>query len=169
MLSDPFEYRIRRAGPDDAHVISGLIRELAEYERLAHEANPDPDDLRQHLGDDARPRCEAFVAESATTSIGFALYFPKYSTFLTGWSLHLEDLYVRPEYRRRGVGAALLKAVASEAVERSCGRLELNVLDWNRGAIDFYVGLGGITLDDWNTMRFTGAALKRLAQAQPEG
>lgn len=166
-MSEALEYRIRRAGPDDAPVLTDLIRALAEYERLTHEARPDPEDLRRDLSDDARPRCEAFLAETEATPIGFALFFPKYSTFLTGWSLHLEDLYVQPEYRRRGVGAALLTAVASEAVERGCGRLELNVLDWNRGAIDFYVTLGGHTLDDWTTMRFAGGALNRLAHAPP--
>ncbi len=165
-MKEAFEYHIRRARPDDAPVISALIRELAEYERLAHEARPDPNDLGRHLRDDACPRCEAFIAESNGASIGFALFFPKYSTFLTGWSLHLEDLYVQRDFRRRGVGAALLGRVASEAVQRGSGRLELNVLDWNRGAINFYAELGGIALDDWITMRFTGDALMRLAQTR---
>jgi GNAT superfamily N-acetyltransferase len=161
---DP-EYHIRPAGPGDAEVLVELILGLADYEKLAHEAAPDPAALRAHLRDDARPRCEALLAEEAATrrAIGFALYFPNYSTFLTRWGLYLEDLYVLPAFRGRGVGLALLRRVAEIAVARGCRRLDWSVLDWNAPAIAFYRKLGARPLDDWTTMRLEEEALQRLA------
>lgn len=159
---------IRSATPDDATHLVRLIHELAVYEKLEDEAEPDPDALRRHLADDARPRCEALLAVDDETSeaVGFALFFPNYSTFLTRWGVYLEDLYVQPAYRGRGIGFALLRRVAQIAVERGARRLDWAVLDWNAPAIAFYDRLGAEPLDDWTTMRLTGEALRRLAKGE---
>ena len=158
-------FALRPATPDDAETLVGLIRELADYERLAHEAAPDVQALRDHLGAEAGPRCEAILAEERTSgrAVGFALFFPNYSTFLTRWGIYLEDLYVRPEARGQGAGFALLREVARVAAERGCERLDWSVLDWNELAIRFYEKLGAKPLDEWTTMRLSGAALRRLA------
>ncbi len=156
---------VRDATPADATELCVLIRELAEYERLSEHAQPDPVKLARHLGEATGPRCEALLAlDAAGGSAGFALYFPTYSTFLTGWGLYLEDLFVRPSFRGRGIGQALLSTVAQRAVSRGGDRLDLSVLDWNERAIDFYRKHGAVSMDDWTTMRFTGSALINLAQ-----
>ena len=156
---------IRKAVPEDAETLCHLIRELAEYERLADEADPDAASLGRHLSEGANPPCRAFLAVDASgTSVGFALFFQIYSTFLTGWGVHLEDLYVKPPFRGQGIGETLLKAVARDAVDHGCDRLELSVLDWNTLAVNFYLKRGARSLDDWTTMRFTGTALRELAR-----
>ncbi len=157
-------YHIRPAGPDDADALVTLILGLAEYERLRHEAAPDAEALRRHLAPDARPRCEAFLAVHTPTdeAVGMAIFFYNYSTFLTGWGLFLEDLFVMPEHRGEGVGLALLKRLAAHAVAQGCRRVDWNVLDWNEPAIGFYRKLGARPLDDWTTMRLTGDALAAL-------
>ncbi len=156
-------FRIRRATPEDSGVICELINELASFEKLAHESMPDRQLLAEHLGPSANPRCEALIAfDRRGQSIGFALYFQIYSTFLTDWGIHLEDLYVRESHRGRGVGRALLEAVAAEAVSRGCARLELSVLDWNTEAIRFYRRLDAVEMPEWVKMRFAGSALKKL-------
>ena len=142
-----------------------LILDLADYERLRHEAVPDAEALRAHLDPAAQPRCEAFLAENEEGSaIGFALFFHNYSTFLTKFGVYLEDLFVVPAYRGCGIGFALFQRVAEVAVERGCGRLEWAVLDWNTPAITFYERLGAEPLDDWTTMRLTGDALQELGR-----
>ena len=155
-------YHLRAAGPEDAERLAALILELADYERLRHEARPDAHALAAHLAPDARPRCEALLAEVDGEAVGFALYFPNYSTFLTRWGIYLEDLYVRPDWRGRGIGFALLRRVAQATVERGGRRLDWSVLDWNAPALDFYRRLGARPLDDWTTMRLAGDALRRL-------
>jgi len=155
---------IRPAGPADAETLVSLILELAEYERLTHEAVPDAEALRKHLAPEAQPRCEALIAEQDGQPIGFALYFHNYSTFLTRWGIYLEDIYVKPAYRGKGTGFALLKRVAEIAVERGCRRLDWAVLDWNEPAIAFYRKLGARPMDDWTTMRLTGEALEKLGR-----
>lgn len=159
-------FSLRMAGPDDAEVICDLIRGLADYEQLLHEAHPDPRRLRQHLAEGANPRCETVLADDEITgeAVGFALFFPNYSTFLTRWGIYLEDLYVQPAFRGRGIGFALLQRVAQMAVARGAERLDWSVLDWNTPAIDFYHQLGAQAMDDWTGMRLTGAALQRLGQ-----
>ncbi len=159
-------FALRKAVPDDAVAIAGLIKELANYERLAHEASPDPTALASHLKRHASPRIEAIVAVDTETkeAIGFALFFPNYSTFLTGWGIHLEDLYVQPEYRGKGVGHALLKMVAALAVERGCERLDWAVLDWNDLAISFYRQIGATQMKDWLAMRLAGDQLVSFAK-----
>ncbi len=162
-------FTLRPAGPDDAETLCRLIVELAEYVRLAHEAHPDADALRRHLAADALPRCEALLAEDHVTgkAVGFALFFPNYSTFLTCWGLYLEDLYVQPASRGRGIGLALLQRVARIAVDRGCGRLDWSVLSWNELAIDFYRGLDAKAMDDWVRMRLEGEALRQLGTGTP--
>ena len=159
-------FRIREATPDDAETLVALILELADYEKLRHEARPDPEALRAHLHPDASPRCEALLAEDPATgeALGFALFFANYSTFLTRWGIHLEDIYVRPAYRGRGIGFALLKRVAEIAVARGAKRLEWQVLDWNEPALRFYRKLGARPMREWITMRLSGEALERLGQ-----
>lgn len=153
---------VRDATPDDVPTLIGLIHALAEYERLSHEADPDPDRLREHLFGD-RPCAQALVAEAGGESVGFALYFTSYSTFLTRPGLYLEDLFVLPDHRGHGHGKALLVELARRAVQRGCGRLEWAVLDWNEPSIRFYQSLGAKAMDEWTVNRVTGAELVRLA------
>ena len=161
-------FRIRPAGPEDAEILVQLIRELAEYERLGHEAAPDAGALRNHLAPEANPGCEALIAEAVETGevLGMALYFFNYSTFLTRWGIYLEDLFVRPAARGQGIGFALLRRLAQIAVARGCRRLDWSVLDWNEPAIAFYRRIGAISLDDWITMRLTGEALEALGSTE---
>ena len=157
---------IRAATPDDAPLLRSLILALADYEKLRDEAEAGCSEaaLRAHLQPDAEPSLGALIAETDDgEAVGFALFFPIYSTFHTNWGLHLEDLFVSPEHRGAGHGLALMQAVAAEAVRRGCVRMEWAVLDWNEPAIGFYERLGARPLDDWTTMRLTGEALDRLA------
>jgi GNAT superfamily N-acetyltransferase len=156
--------RIRPAVPGDVPAIARLILALADYERLRHEADPDPGRLREHLFG-VRPCAEALVAEDGGDVVGFALFFTTYSTFLARPGLYLEDLFVLPEHRRRGVGTALLRRLANLAVSRGCGRLEWSVLDWNEPALHFYRRLGARPMDEWTVQRLTGGPLRELAAA----
>ncbi len=158
-------YSIRKATPADAETLSRLIRALADYERLTHEALPDPRALASHLDPDACPRVEALVAELADGNVvGFALFFPNYSTFLTRFGLYLEDLFVEPAYRGKGIGFSLFHEVTRIAYERGCERLEWQVLRWNTPAIAFYEKLGARKMDDWMTMRLTRKDMQTLLQ-----
>ena len=152
---------IRSARPDDVAAILRLIRALAEYEKLAHEVVATEDALRQSLFG-ARPAAEVLLAEEGGQAVGLALFFPNYSTFLARPGIYLEDLFVEPAHRGRGIGKALLQAVARLAVQRGCGRFEWSVLDWNKPAIEFYQALGARPMSDWTVMRVTGEALRRL-------
>lgn len=132
---------VRPAGPGDLAQIVRFIRELADFEGLLPECRPDPDALAEHLFG-AHPAAEVMIADTRGEAVGFALFFSTFSTFLTRPGIWLEDLFVVPDHRGRGVGRALLAAVAHRARERGCGRLEWAVLDWNSRAIEFYTGLG---------------------------
>ena len=156
---------IRPAEPSDAALILTFIRELAEYERLAHEVVATEDAIRQTVFGD-RPRAEVLIAEADGHPAGFALFFHNYSTFLAQSGLFLEDLYVRPAFRRRGIARDLLTELATVAVMRNCGRFEWNVLDWNESAQRFYESLGARPMSDWTTYRLTGEALQALAARQ---
>jgi len=157
-------FSIRPALPGDASEIVRLINALAEYEKLSHESRPDAQALALQLSADAHPRIEALVAFDNATGrcIGFALFFPNYSTFLTNFGLFLEDLFVEPDFRGHGVGFALFSRLAKIARERGCKRLDWNVLDWNEQAISFYKRIGAIALADWETMRLNEKALSQL-------
>lgn len=153
---------IRPAVEADVPLILRFIRELADYERLLHEVVATEDRLRATLFG-ARPAAEVVIAEADGQPVGFALFFPNYSTFLAQPGVWLEDLYVRPEARGRGAGRALLAHLARLARERGCGRLEWWVLDWNEPARRFYRSLGARTMDDWTVHRLAGPDLDRLA------
>jgi len=162
-------FRIDPAAPADIPDLHALIAGLAEYERLTEICVATQHDLEAALFGEQRcaealiARVEAHRQETA----GFALFFHTYSTFLGRRSLWLEDLFVRPEHRRRGLGRQLLERLAALAVERDCGRFEWSVLDWNTSAIQFYESLGASLLTDWRIARVTGDALPRLAGAVP--
>lgn len=160
---------IRPATPSDAPDLVRLIGELADYERLAHESHPDENALRAQLAPDADPRIEALVAVVDDRTVGFALFFPSYSTFLTNFGLYLEDLYVEEAYRGQGIGYALLTTLVRLAAERGCGRLEWSVLDWNEPAIAFYRQMGAEPLSDWTKMRMDAEAIDRLSGHKPSG
>ncbi|HET7459958.1 MAG TPA: GNAT family N-acetyltransferase [Longimicrobium sp.] len=153
---------IRAATVDDVPLILRFIRGLAEYERLADQVVATEDGLRETLFG-PRPYAEVVIAEEVGEPAGFALFFHNYSTFLGRPGIYLEDLFVLPELRGRGIGRALLAHLARLAVERGCGRLEWWVLDWNEDAIRFYRGLGAEPMDDWTVFRVAGEALERLA------
>ena len=153
---------IAPATPADVPLILDLIRELAEYERLLHRVRIGPQDLQRHLFG-PRPYAEAVVARAGGEPVGFALWFHNFSTFEGRPGLYLEDLFVRPAYRGRGYGEALLRHLARLAVERDCARFEWAVLDWNEPAIRFYRKLGAVAMDDWTVQRVAGEALQALA------
>jgi GNAT superfamily N-acetyltransferase len=153
---------IRRAAEADVPLVVRFIRGLAEYERLLHECEATEERVRDTLFG-PRPDAEIVIAEVGGEPAGFALFFHNYSTFLARRGLYLEDLFVYPEHRGRGVGRALLAHLARLAVERGCGRFEWSVLDWNEPAIRFYRSLGAVAMDDWTLYRLTGDALHRLA------
>jgi len=145
----------------DVPEILAMIRELAEFERLAHECVGTEDDLAQSLFSD-RPVAAAIVARDHQQIAGFALYFYSYSTFLCQAGIYLEDLYVRPAFRGRGVGKGLLLEVARIARAQHAGRLEWSVLDWNQSAIEFYESLGARPVAGWTRYRLTAEALSAL-------
>jgi GNAT superfamily N-acetyltransferase len=156
--------RIAPARPEDCGTVVALIRALAEYERLSHLVVGSEEDLRRELFG-AHPVIEAVIAWDGERAAGFALFFHNYSTFLARRGLYLEDLFVVPEARGRGIGKALIAHCARLAVSRGCGRFEWSVLDWNAPAISFYRGIGAEILPDWRICRLTGPSLERLGRA----
>jgi GNAT superfamily N-acetyltransferase len=159
------EIRIDPATPADVPMIRTLIRELAEFEKLLHEAKATDEQLHANLFG-PQPGAEVLMARVDGEVAGFALFFHNFSTFLGQRGVYLEDLFVRPRFRGSGCGAALLRRLARIALERNCGRLEWSVLDWNQRAIDFYKGLGAVPMDEWTTYRVTGAALEKLGRGE---
>ncbi len=155
-------FEIRSTTEADAPLILTLIKELAEYERLSDEVVATEESLIESLFGE-RPSAEVVIGELDGAPIGYALYFHNYSTFVGRAGMYLEDIYVRPEYRGRGFGKALLVYVARQARARGCRRLEWAVLDWNTPSIEFYKGLGAVAMDEWTVFRMTGEALERLA------
>ena len=153
--------QIAPATPADVPMILALIKELAEFERLAHEVTATEAQVREALFG-ARPSAEVAMARIGAEVAGFALYFHNFSTFLAKPGIYLEDLYVRQQFRGQGCGEALLKHLARTALARGCGRLEWSVLDWNQRAIDFYKSLGAVPMNEWTTYRVTGEALRTL-------
>jgi GNAT superfamily N-acetyltransferase len=146
----------------DVPVILDLIRGLGEYERLSHEIVATEGGLRKWLFGE-RPVAEVVLAYVDTTVVGFALFFHNFSTFLGRPGLYLEDLFVKPEWRGRGIGQRLLVHLAAIAVERGCGRMEWNVLDWNEPALRFYERMGARVMKEWKLCRLTGDSLARVA------
>ena len=161
-------HTLRPAEPRDVPAIVGLITELAEFEHLAHLVQVTPASLLPQLFG-AKPAAEAVVAQVDGAVVGFALFFANFSTFLGKPGLYLEDLYVQPAHRGRGIGGAVLRHLAALAVERGCGRFEWTVLDWNAHAIGFYESMGATVMPEWCICRVTADALTALAaQAAPD-
>jgi GNAT superfamily N-acetyltransferase len=159
------DFAIRPAVPADVPELLRLIRELAEYEKLADMAVGTPPMLHEALFG-ARPAAEAMVAERGGRPVGFALYFTTFSTFLCKPGLYLEDLFVEPAHRGAGIGKALLARLAKLAAERGCGRLEWRVLDWNEPSIRFYESLGANLLKEWVLVRMTRPEFEKLAASR---
>lgn len=158
--------RIRDAVPGDAALVLSFIEALAEYEKLRHECHATVDEIDRALfGPDPVPR--VLIAELDGAPVGFALWFRNFSTFLARPGIWLEDLFVRPEARGRGVGKALLAELARIAVERGYGRVEWWVLDWNAPSIALYESLGARAMDEWTVFRLTGDAMARLGASAP--
>ena len=152
---------VRRATEADLPLILQLIRELAEYERLADHCVATIELLRQHIFG-PRPIVEVRIGLLDDVAVGFTLFFHNFSTFLSRPGIYIEDIYVQPHARGKGVGKALLREVARLAVERNCGRLEWSVLDWNEPSINFYKGMGAVPMSEWTVFRVSGDALRTL-------
>ena len=155
---------IRFARHADLPLIAQFIRDLAEYERLAHEVRFDEAALGERLFG-PRPYAEVLIGEIGGQAQGFALFFHNFSTFEGKPGVYLEDLFVRPDARGSGLGKALLQRLAAIAVERDCARLEWSVLDWNEPSIAFYKSLGAAPMDEWTVYRLDGERLSVLASA----
>jgi GNAT superfamily N-acetyltransferase len=157
------QFLIRPALAADVPEILRLIRELAVYEKLEHMAVGTEAALRASLFG-SRPAAECLVAERDGGAVGFALFFTTFSTFLCKPGLYLEDLFVEPAHRGAGIGKGLLRALASAAIERGCGRFEWRVLDWNEPSIRFYESLGAKVMPEWELVRMTGPQIEALAK-----
>ena len=155
-------FSIRQAAEQDTPLILSFIRQLAEYERLSHEAVMTEQILRESLFG-ARRYAEVLLGFADDQPAAFAVFFHNFSTFLGRPGLYLEDLFVIPEMRGKGFGRAMLVELAKIARERNCGRFEWSVLDWNESAIQFYKNLGAAPMDDWTIFRLTGEGIDRLA------
>jgi GNAT superfamily N-acetyltransferase len=155
-------FTLREAVPEDCADIARLVRALAEYEKLAHEARATEDDFRRALFG-APARAQAAVARVAGATVGFALWFYNFSTFMGREGLYVEDVFVEPAHRGAGIGRAFFRMMAARAVAERCGRMEWSVLDWNTPAIDFYRGLGVEPMSEWTVQRLSGDTLLRLA------
>ena len=152
------DFEIRSAIATDVGDIFDLIKALAKYEKLTHLVTGNSQELAKHLFGDS-PCIEAIVAVVEGKTVGFGLFFQNYSTFLTKPGIYLEDLFVLPEYRRRGIAKGILMYLVDLAIARNAGRLEWSVLDWNEKAIAFYEKIGATVLPDWRICRLTGEAL----------
>jgi GNAT superfamily N-acetyltransferase len=162
----PEAFRIDLATEDDIAVLLSLITALADYEKLRDQVVTTEARIRASLFGPA-PAAEAVIARVGSEAVGLAVWFHNYSTFLGRRGLYLEDVFVRPEWRGRGIGRALLEYLARVAVDRGCGRMEWSVLDWNEPAIGFYRSIGAEPMDQWTVFRLTGNALLRLAGTKP--
>ncbi len=154
---------IRAARPDDAALIAQLVRELADYERLSEHAVATPADLAECLFG-ASPKAHALIVESDGKPAGFCVYFYNFSTFAGRAGIYVEDVFVRPEFRRQGLGRAIFQHLARKAVAEGCARMEWAVLNWNEPAIRFYESLGAVALSDWRIERLSGAMLADFAK-----
>ena len=161
-MSAMTDIRIQPATEADTPLILTLIKALAGYERLEREVVATEDMIRESLFGE-RPAASAAIARIGGEAVGFAIWFSTYSTFLSKPGIYLEDLFVLPAWRGKGVGRELLRHLARIAVDRGCGRIEWSVLDWNEPAIRFYRGIGARPMDDWTVYRMTGDAIVRLA------
>jgi len=154
---------IRPATAADASLVMDFIRALAAYEKLAHEVDASVEDMRAALFA-PQPRVFCDIASWDGVPAGFALWFYNFSTFRGRHGIYLEDLFVLPALRGKGIGKALLLGLAQRAVREGCARVEWSVLDWNKPAIDFYASLGAVPMDEWTVFRLTGDALARAGR-----
>lgn len=154
-------FKIRSARPEDTSLILQLIRELADFEKLLDQCVADEATLKKSLFSDPKGP-EVLIAEENKKPVGFVLFFHNFSTFLGRKGIYIEDLYVRPEYRGKGYGEAILKEIARLAKERDCGRVEWWVLDWNERAINFYKKIGAVPMSEWTVFRLTPDAIDNL-------
>ena len=159
------ETNIRAATIEDIPIILTFIKELAEFEKMLHEVTATEEILRDTLFGD-KPKAEVIIAYINGKPVGFALFFHNFSTFLGKPGIYLEDLYVKPQNRGKGIGKKLLQYLAQLTIDRNCGRLEWWVLDWNQEAIGFYRSIGAIAMDEWTVQRVAGDALKNLAEVK---
>lgn len=155
---------IREATQADLPLITSLVRELAEYEKLAHQAVATEADFAESLFG-PHPKAYALIVEQDGQPAGFSIYFYNYSTFLGRPGIYVEDVFIRPEFRRGGFGRAIFKYLAQKAIAENCGRMEWWVLDWNEPAIRFYARLGAVPMNEWTVQRLTGDALKNFAES----
>jgi GNAT superfamily N-acetyltransferase len=156
--------QFRAATPQDTALILDFIKGLAEYEKMSDQVVADEALLHEWIFE--KNKAEVIFALEDGVEVGFALFFHNFSTFLGRAGLYLEDLFVKPAYRRRGHGKALIRELARIAVERGCGRLEWCCLDWNQPSIDFYLSLGALPMDEWTTYRLTGESLCAFAKGE---
>ena len=159
--------RIQAASERDLPLILSFIHKIAAYEKLSHQVTATEETLRASLFG-PKPAAEVLLAYWNDTAAGYAVFFHNFSTFLGRSGMYLEDLFVEPELRGKGIGKALLAAVAKEAQQRDCGRLEWAVLDWNKPAIDFYLSLGARPMEEWTIFRMTSDAIDRLVGQVPD-
>jgi len=155
-------FKIRAAKENDTSLILSFIKELADYEKLSADVVATEDALRESLFGN-KPFAEVLLGFVDNEPASFAVFFHNFSTFLGKPGIYLEDLYVKPELRGRGIGKAMLTHLAKIAIERDCGRFEWSVLDWNEQAIRFYKSLGAVSMNEWTTFRVSGDALHKLA------
>ena len=157
------DFQLRQATKDDCGLILSFIKELAEYEKLAHEVVASVDTLEETLFGE-KPYAESVIGEYQNKPVGYALFFHNFSTFTGRPGIYLEDLYVQPTMRGKGFGKCLLAYLAKLAVERNCTRVEWSVLDWNEPSIQFYRSIGAIPMDEWTVQRLHGDALSSFAK-----
>jgi GNAT superfamily N-acetyltransferase len=155
-------FQLRSAEKKDVPIVLEFIKALADYEKLSDMVVATEEILEEYLFGEKKV-AEVIIGFEGTTPAAFALFFHNFSTFLGRPGIYLEDLFVKPEFRRKGYGKILLSELAKIAIDRNCGRLEWSVLDWNAPAIDFYKSLGAVPMDEWTTFRLTGENLKQLA------
>jgi GNAT superfamily N-acetyltransferase len=154
----------RTAQEKDTALILNFIKELAEYEKMSDQVVADEKLLREQIFE--KKNAEVIFAVEDGIEVGFALFFHNFSTFVGRAGLYLEDIYVKPEFRGRGHGKALIGELARIAVERNCGRMEWSCLDWNRPSIDFYLSLGAEPMSEWTVYRLTGDKLRALGRKE---
>lgn len=164
----PEKFSIRFATPADVPIILRFIKDLAAYEKLSHEVTATEDLLRRTLFGERRT-AEVLLANEGEEYVGFAVFFHNFSTFLGKPGIYLEDLFIRPEFRGRGYGKALMIYLARLAKERDCGRFEWWVLNWNTPSLEFYKSLGAVPMSEWTVQRMTGESLDQLAAQQLPG
>ena len=159
---------MRDARVEDLATIEDLVRALARYERLEHEAVATTEQFRDALFS-ANPKVFALICEWQGRPVGLCIWFYNFSTFLGRHGIYIEDIYVEPEFRGRGIGREVFRHLARRAIAEGCGRIEWQVLNWNEPAINFYVGIGAVARSDWHVRRITGDALHALAQDRTKG